>query len=269
MKKKNYFLLSAISPFLAFSQIGINTDSPLTTLHIGTRVINTPSNNEGLIIPRVLNLNTQTSKPNGLLVFLDSNNSRERGFWYWSNTQWYPFFSNNMLSQDRSASVYEGEIGFLEGNYTLAANDSDIRTINFKNDNLPLNNDNHSYVNNNGKIVITKSGNYDITAVVTLNVIADNKKRRDSYEFIVRRSGSDTSVISAYGFPNSGTTYNLTNSISLNGALALNVGDEIDIKVNRYNKGSETTGNVTGATNNMLTNIVSNLTNLTLRYIGQ
>ena len=266
MKKKLSIALIAIFQH-GYSQVGVNTKSPSTTLHINPVDINLPKSNEGLIIPRVKSLNINATKPTGLLVFLDSNDNEERGFWYWDKNQWNPFISKNMLSEDRSALVFNSKTNFDEGSYTITS--TNTRTITFQTNGLIPNIGNHAYVNSsNGKIVIQDTGKYDISGIVTLNVIADNRYRRDSYEFNIRVNGVNSTVRSSYGFPSSGTTFNLTNSIALGGVLSLNAGDVIDIYVNRYNLGNDVTGAVVGATNTMLTSVVPNLTNLTLRYIA-
>lgn len=260
--KKLTTIIFTVLPFLTFySQVGINTNAPKSTLHILAN--ENPNHKDGIIIPRVTSLNTTDTKENGLLVFLESDNAQERGFYYWSNPSWLPFVSSNKLQENRSALIFRGLPTLNGGNFSLITTGSSIRTYGFETDNHLSNNGNFAYVNN-GSITITKAGHYDVSAALTLQVNASGRSRRDSYEISLRRNNNLTTIQSSYGFPNSGTTYTMTNSITLTGAIQLAVGDILDIHINRFH----TPETINGDSGSQITSVIPELSNLTLRYIA-
>lgn len=91
-----YFLILSvffyfISPNL-ISQVGINNVDPKSTLDISASSKSKPSSTDGILIPRIsiFPANNPTVDQNGMLVYLDSANSRNNGFYYWdaASTSW-------------------------------------------------------------------------------------------------------------------------------------------------------------------------------------
>ena len=90
--------------------------------------------------------------------------------------------------------------------YTFRTRENNTRTYGFQADNHLSTSGNFAYVNN-GNIVLQKAGKYDITVVVTLQVNAQGRSRRDSYEVSIRKYNTITNLKPIYGFPNADTTY--------------------------------------------------------------
>lgn len=96
--KKLYLLL--LYPILAFSQVGINTTNPNAQLDIQSTNQVSPSNTDGLLIPKVDTFPAvnPTIAQQGMLVYLTTTvGSNTSGFYYWDNpsTTWVPIGDNS------------------------------------------------------------------------------------------------------------------------------------------------------------------------------
>ena len=86
-----YFVIIIIFPLLSFSQVGIGTSTPNSTMEIvgsGT--------NDGLLIPRVNNLDALGANQNSALVYLTTTTGTNTpGFYYWENATslWIPLLN--------------------------------------------------------------------------------------------------------------------------------------------------------------------------------
>jgi len=87
------------------AQVGINTTSPNATLDITASDVSTPSNNDGLLIPRIDEFpgTDPTASQDGMLVFVTGNGSVSEGFYYWNHgtTSW------DEMSSDQDIDWYE------------------------------------------------------------------------------------------------------------------------------------------------------------------
>ncbi|WP_139326107.1 hypothetical protein [Chryseobacterium gambrini] len=72
-----------------FSQMGINTPTPETTLDIrGTNHLGAVTAKDGILVPRVNDL-TVNGTVNGQLVYLIADaGSFSKGFYYWNGSIW-------------------------------------------------------------------------------------------------------------------------------------------------------------------------------------
>ena len=74
------------------AQVGINTTNPNATLDINATSVAAPSNEDGLLIPRVDNFpaTSPTVLQDGMMVFATGNGTPTKGFYYWDNatTSW-------------------------------------------------------------------------------------------------------------------------------------------------------------------------------------
>ncbi|MFC4636669.1 hypothetical protein ACFO3O_22380 [Dokdonia ponticola] len=103
MKYVYLFLLSSIC-FVSYSQVGINTTDPQTTLDIAgiNSLGNTPgvlNSQDGVVIPRVIDNMTSTTVngvKEGQIVY--SVNPSSQGFYFWNSTQWVPLVSSSSNS---------------------------------------------------------------------------------------------------------------------------------------------------------------------------
>lgn len=86
MKYLNYILL--MLPLLLNAQVGIGTTSPNAKLDIRASNQVTPTNNDGLLIPKIdeYPATNPTALQDGLLVFVTGNGIVTKGFYYWDNT---------------------------------------------------------------------------------------------------------------------------------------------------------------------------------------
>jgi trimeric autotransporter adhesin len=88
MKKTVTFLLLLIT-FPMLGQVGINTTLPEAQLDVRSSNQATPSNTDGLLIPKVDNfpLINPTLAQQGMLVYLTTTSgTNEPGFYYWDDT---------------------------------------------------------------------------------------------------------------------------------------------------------------------------------------
>ena len=70
-----------------FSQVGINNTSPNATLEISATSPGTPSNEDGILIPRVdeFPVTDPGAAQDGMMVFITGNGTPSKGFYYWDN----------------------------------------------------------------------------------------------------------------------------------------------------------------------------------------
>ncbi len=94
--KRPTFALCALFVFIClpiFSQVGINTTTPKSLLDIKPSSMETPSNTDGILIPRIdaFPAVNPGSSQNGMMVFLTKPiGLKDRGFYFWDapNNQW-------------------------------------------------------------------------------------------------------------------------------------------------------------------------------------
>lgn len=91
---KTFFslLFMFLLPTLFFAQVGIGTTNPNATLDIPASNVSTPSNEDGILIPRVdeFPASNPTAAQDGMLLFITGNGTPTKGFYYWdqSSTNW-------------------------------------------------------------------------------------------------------------------------------------------------------------------------------------
>ena len=101
-------LLLFFCSVFGFSQVGINTTTPASQLEIKSSNQVTPSNTDGILIPKidVFPAINPTVAQNGMMVYLTTiSGSNQPGFYYWDNvtTSWIAI--NSKLNAD--ADFYE------------------------------------------------------------------------------------------------------------------------------------------------------------------
>lgn len=90
MKQNFPFALLLMAATSAYSQIGIGTTNPKSTLDIALSNSLTPKNTDGILIPRINNFPLTPPTVAGLLVYLDdtdNNDAQPDGFYFWNQTQ--------------------------------------------------------------------------------------------------------------------------------------------------------------------------------------
>ncbi len=103
--KKLYFFL--FFPVVVFSQVGINTTNPNAQLDIKSSNEATPSNTDGLLIPKVdaFPATNPTVAQQGMLVYLKNDiGATLKGFYYWNNTTttWIPIKGSDTGTLDQA-----------------------------------------------------------------------------------------------------------------------------------------------------------------------
>lgn len=82
-------------PLFCLSQVGINTTTPEARLEIRSSNQATPSNIDGILIPKIdeYPATNPTAAQDGMLVYATGNGSVTKGFYYWNNTttSWVAF----------------------------------------------------------------------------------------------------------------------------------------------------------------------------------
>lgn len=115
MKNLNLHIISFLLSFVAFTsnaQVGINTTTPNAQLEIKSSNQVTPSNTDGLLIPKVdvFPATNPTAAQQGMMVYLTTTSgSNVPGFYYWDNTttKWLSFGG---VGNSSSFTHYVGEL---------------------------------------------------------------------------------------------------------------------------------------------------------------
>ncbi len=97
-------------PFYAISQVGIGTTTPNAQLEIKSTNQATPSNTDGILIPKVdeFPATAPTASQDGMMVYVTGTGTPSKGYYYWDNatTSWVVFSSSvekiNDLSDGKS-----------------------------------------------------------------------------------------------------------------------------------------------------------------------
>jgi hypothetical protein len=267
MKSIKYIISVSILMFgFAFplAQIGVNTTTPNATLDIAPDDYENPSFDSGVIIPRVTTLNQLDSKEIGLLVFLDSTNSQEKGFYWWDGADWQPFISTLQLSQSLSLTYVGAEQSFVGGNIPY---DEEFGKRTQKFNQIVSNDADNFEISADGELVILKKGYYHVAATGYYKKISGNQSSRDILDMKILVNGMNAGEGTADNFNLEGTKSFPTNglqSITINATstLWLDAGDKLSIEVERsYRSNNPANGVVLGPDPN-------SISNLSLRYLG-
>jgi len=246
----------------AMGQIGISTDNPKSTLDVAANSFTNPSNNSGVIIPRVTSLNTNDAKEKGLLVFLNSAITNQRGFYWWNGTEWKPFLAANRLSANKTITYISAASTFKEGNMNENASTNN-RTIDFDmvRSNDPENFDITTFP---GEVMIKKKGYYYIQAASFISKTAGERNRRDQLDMKIYINNMDASlddpenfnIEGTNGFPVKFTTI----SINASGIVKLKLNDRLTMKIIRSHRD--------GSDNTVVKPDASAKSNVTLNFLG-
>ncbi len=182
-----FSLLFLFGNFIGFAQVGVGTTSPQSTLDIEASNTTTPSNSDGILIPRVDNfpITNPTATQDGMLLFYTGTTRSGKGFYYWDQSivDWVFLSagSKNTLDQaydeggtgsgrtiiaDNGAVDIQGTGGLrVEGNIVAASSiihDGDNDTfLDFTPDRIQLEAGNWSYIdiqNDDQEITINEDG---------------------------------------------------------------------------------------------------------------
>lgn len=126
MIKKILLLLVIVLGFKGTAQVGVNTTNPKAQLDIRSSSQVTPSNTDGLLIPKVNTFpaTNPTADQQGMLVYLTTTvGSNVAGFYYWDNASisWKPV-GNEQDKNFIKVGTSEASTHFLENKYTFGNN---------------------------------------------------------------------------------------------------------------------------------------------------
>ncbi|WP_178987318.1 beta strand repeat-containing protein [Winogradskyella schleiferi] len=92
MKTIKLCLLLICMSLTSFAQVGVGNTDPKAILDISASNSTSPSNSDGILIPRIDNfpITNPTSDQDGMMVFATGNGAPLQGFYYWDNdtTSW-------------------------------------------------------------------------------------------------------------------------------------------------------------------------------------
>lgn len=88
MKTKIMLLITLFSVITLQAQVGIGTTAPNATLDVRSSNQATPTNTDGILIPKIDNFPTTnpTATQDGMLVYITGTSTPTKGFYYWNNT---------------------------------------------------------------------------------------------------------------------------------------------------------------------------------------
>ncbi|MEZ4803358.1 MAG: hypothetical protein R2797_11350 [Gelidibacter sp.] len=175
---------------LAYAQIGIGNTDPKATLDISSSNMTAPSQEDGILIPRIDNFPTlpPTIDQHGMMVFVTGNGTPSKGFYYWDKgtTSWLPVGGGADTQNTLDQAYDEGGLGIgriitadngaleiqdigglrVEGEIVAATNivhDGDIDTsIQFSPDRIEIDAGGTNYIdiqNSNSEITINEDSN--------------------------------------------------------------------------------------------------------------
>lgn len=102
--KKLYILIGLLSiSFSTFSQVGINTTTPNAQLEIKSSNQTTPSNTDGILIPKIdaFPITNPTAVQDGMMVYLTQTvGVNQAGFYFWKNSSSSWMSINGILSEN-------------------------------------------------------------------------------------------------------------------------------------------------------------------------
>ena len=104
MKKILSLIILSFAYNLTIAQVGVNNTNPQAQLDISATSVTSPSNEDGILIPRIDNFPTTnpTATQDGMMVFATGNGTPTKGFYYWDNgtTSWVGIGSSSSSDND-------------------------------------------------------------------------------------------------------------------------------------------------------------------------
>lgn len=146
MKKTFYLLILLFFGITLQAQVGINTTNPEAQLDIRSSNQATPTNTDGILIPKVdaFPAINPTAAQQGMLVYLTTTSGTDLpGFYYWDNTttDWIPIGNNNSTNWRLNGNAITGtEFVGSTTNFPLQFRVNNIRSglLDIQNDNYVL-----------------------------------------------------------------------------------------------------------------------------------
>lgn len=183
---------------LASAQVGVGNTDPKATLDISASNITSPTNEDGILIPRIDNFPTTnpTADQDGMMVFYTGSALSGKGFYYWENaaSSWIAIISPDTkntldgaydeggMGLGRTINVDSGSLEFSgdgSDDYTLTVTNTNAKSgieINTSGDIItgPGNTQQSVEINNTINTNASFANNYGIFARMTVNGSATN-----------------------------------------------------------------------------------------------
>lgn len=136
MKKILSLTILSFAFNLTIAQVGVNNTNPQAQLDISASSVTSPSNEDGILIPRIDNFpaTNPTATQDGMMVFATGNGTPTKGFYYWDNgttswvsllgsssndSDWYTQYSTNAPNSISDNIFTEGNVSINDGFLTL------------------------------------------------------------------------------------------------------------------------------------------------------
>ncbi len=189
MKTLLIFLFILLLPTLFFAQVGIGTTNPNATLDISASNIATPSNEDGILIPRVdeFPASNPGATQDGMLLFITGNGTPSKGFYYWDNsvTNWVAVASQvDVDFYEEGTTTAPDDINddiFHLGNIAIGKNTADYKLDITDSENRPLN--------------ILQTGTFTtISEIARLESTASNNNAKKGLDIYLNTTGSGNQI---------------------------------------------------------------------------
>lgn len=186
--KKLAFITALLASCFMHAQVGIGNTNPQASLDISSSSVTTPSNTDGILIPRMNEF--PASDPalaqDGMMVFVTGSGTPSKGFYYWDHTamSWVAIINTGgatldgaydfggagagrIITADAGAIEIQDTGGLrVEGDIVAAENiihDGDVNTfIGFKDDRVEIDAGGTNYMNiqhANSRVTFNEEGN--------------------------------------------------------------------------------------------------------------
>lgn len=226
MKKLLVFLLLVLIAQNGFSQVGINTTSPNAQLDIRSSNQVTPSNTDGILIPKIdaFPITNPTATQTGMMVYLTTASAgKSPGFYYWNNStaswlpvsktddDWYEVGSTNPPNDITDDMFHTGNVAIGKTSATskldVEQTTSSTYAVKFKHSN-PMNGLTSTLVNNE----ITS--NQASGTIVGVNNLVEANNGVQGYGTYNNLQGNTTGTLIGTGnvFPLAGSNPRIGNS---------------------------------------------------------
>lgn len=221
MKNKLLPLLVAM-PILGFSQVGINTEDPKTTLHINATSKTNPKSTDGILIPKFKNFPKENPTVRGMLAFLEGNDTHENNFYFFDGEKWIPFYAS--VSKDLDETIYS-----FNGQGATFTTTGRTGTLNFSQFNKRT--DDGFSIQGNDTIVIGKKGLYLVQLSSSFRRAKTTANGQSNMDYTIMLNGAENAK-GSIGYPLEGTGGHIGSSIVFGTVLELQAGDTLQVKFN-------------------------------------
>lgn len=247
MKNKLLTFLVAM-PIFGFSQVGINTKSPKTTLHIDATSKTTPVTTDGILIPKFKDFPKENPTVRGMLAFLEGNETHENNFYFFDGEKWVPFYSNVSKELDETIYSFNGQ----GANFTTAGRAGTLKFSQFN-----KRTEDGFAIQGDDTIKIGKKGLYFVQLSSSFRRAKTTANGQSNMNYTIMHNGAEKANGSiGYPLEGAGSTGITGSSIVFGTVLELQEGDTLQVKFNG-----------TKPTNANQTYTPFGINNLTLTYI--